>query len=311
MVDAFRLSTRVKSPSKSNSMSPVSVRFLLLSSHSKRVPRRVERALRWNSGAALGPESVPKKPGGGQSSPVGSLVSWMTFILMKPEGCSRSGPTLTTARTLSRFTGPTGSTRSGRNAGTTAGASAGGDAVVGFGAGVATARLPVGAGRVAGVAGAAGGSAGSPVSCAYSPALSTPLLINSAARRRLASCSLPARAISAASCSLSTFFAFSNSTRRSTSFVAAGGVPAVWALTESKPTGERTNKIAARMTGQLRGFMGLPPSSGVSRRRQSTPQPAPLASAIDPGGRRCQGTLSQQAENPGAELGETQKKREK
>src|SRR5213594_4686918 len=53
--EMLRLFTRVKSPSKSNSILPVMIMFGAGSSHSKLAPRRKPRALRGNSAEFLGP----------------------------------------------------------------------------------------------------------------------------------------------------------------------------------------------------------------------------------------------------------------
>src|SRR6185503_5744815 len=54
----LRLLTRVKSPSKSNSIFPVMVVFGAASSHSKFAPSRSPRARTWNSGELFGPVSA-------------------------------------------------------------------------------------------------------------------------------------------------------------------------------------------------------------------------------------------------------------
>src|SRR5262249_25508374 len=82
-VEMLRLLTRVKFPSKSNSTLPVSAVLGAASSHSKFAPRRSERVLTWNSGAASGPLS-PANPGAGKSLPCGDDESWMRLVLRKP-----------------------------------------------------------------------------------------------------------------------------------------------------------------------------------------------------------------------------------
>jgi hypothetical protein len=72
--EMLRLLTRVKSPSKSNSMRPVIVVFGAGSSHSKFAPSRRPRARRWNSGEAFGPVSAASS-GRGKSLPCGDEVS--------------------------------------------------------------------------------------------------------------------------------------------------------------------------------------------------------------------------------------------
>src|ERR1043166_1650268 len=66
----LRLFTRVKSPSKSNSILPVIVVLGAGSTHSKFAPRRSPRARRWNSGELLGAVS-PANNGSGKSFPCG------------------------------------------------------------------------------------------------------------------------------------------------------------------------------------------------------------------------------------------------
>src|SRR6266403_2533854 len=66
----FRLFTRVKSPSKSNSIFPVIAVFGAGSTHSKLAPSRRPRARRWNSGELFGPVSAASS-GSGKSFPCG------------------------------------------------------------------------------------------------------------------------------------------------------------------------------------------------------------------------------------------------
>src|SRR2546423_8054701 len=66
----LRLLTRVKSPSKSNSILPVIVVFGAGSTHSKLAPRRKPRARKWNSGELFGPVSKANS-GNGKSVPCG------------------------------------------------------------------------------------------------------------------------------------------------------------------------------------------------------------------------------------------------
>src|SRR5256885_9688584 len=66
----LRLLTRVKSPSKSNSILPVIVVLGAGSTHSKFPPRRKPRARKWNSGEAFGPVSEANS-GSGKSVPWG------------------------------------------------------------------------------------------------------------------------------------------------------------------------------------------------------------------------------------------------
>src|SRR5258708_2386390 len=68
--EMLRLFARVKSPSKSNSILPVTVIFGAGSSHSKFAPNRRPRALRWNSGELFGPVSAANS-GSGKSFPCG------------------------------------------------------------------------------------------------------------------------------------------------------------------------------------------------------------------------------------------------
>src|SRR6266403_4687838 len=66
----FRLFTRVKSPSKSNSILPVSTVLGAGSTHSKFAPSRRPRARMWNSGESFGPVSAVSN-GNGKSFPCG------------------------------------------------------------------------------------------------------------------------------------------------------------------------------------------------------------------------------------------------
>src|ERR1035438_9830013 len=80
-LDRFRLSERLKLPSKSISIFPVMLHFVLLSYHTKFEPTRLLRALMWKSGAPSGPVSV-RNPGRGKSSPFGDELSSMAVALI-------------------------------------------------------------------------------------------------------------------------------------------------------------------------------------------------------------------------------------
>src|ERR1700683_3971816 len=84
-----RLSTSLKFPSQSPSTRPVTTSLGEGSGHSKFEPKRVERALRWNSGSFVGPVfkievELRNRPTKGKSSPLGELESCAAEAFINP-----------------------------------------------------------------------------------------------------------------------------------------------------------------------------------------------------------------------------------